>query len=134
MGSKGDKSKTKYGAEGADGDAPDVETAAFTTKGSVTPNAAVEAKNSGSTGQNPWTSPTAVIFLIAFALAGYVCWIYSDQPAVGPAPKPEPAKKAPKKAAAAAAEEDDLETFLALPTLILFWVVTYAVLNEEEED
>ena len=50
-----------------------------------------------------------------------------------PAPKPEPAKKAPKKAAAAA-EEDDLETFLALPTLILFWVVTYAVLNEEEED
>lgn len=40
----------------------------------------------------------------------------------------------PKKAAAAAAEEDDLETFLALPTLILFWVVTYAVLNEEEED
>ena len=90
MGSKGDKSKTKYGAEGADGDAPDVETAAFTTKGSVTPNAAVEAKNSGSTGQNPWTSPTAVIFLLAFALAGYVCWIYSDQPAVGPAPKPEP--------------------------------------------
>ena len=55
-------------------------------------------------------------------------------PAAKPAPKPEPAKKAPKKAAAAAAEEDDLETFLALPTLILFWVVTYAVINEEEED
>lgn len=90
MGPKGDKSNTKYGAEGADGDAPDVETAAFTTKGSVTPNAAVEAKNSGSTVQNPWTSPTAVIFLLTFALAGYVCWIYSDQPAVGPAPKPQP--------------------------------------------
>ena len=49
-----------------------------------------------------------------------------------PAPKSEP-KKA-KKAAPVKAQEDDLETFLALPTLILFWVVMYAVLNEEEED
>ena len=49
-----------------------------------------------------------------------------------PAPKSEP-KKA-KKAAPAKAQDDDLETFLALPTLILFWVVMYAVLNEEEDD
>lgn len=89
MGSKGDKSKTTYGAEGAQGDAPDVEAAAFTTKKVVTPSE-VEAINSGSTSQNPWTSPTAVIFLLTFALVGYVWWIYGDQPAVGPLPKPEP--------------------------------------------
>ena len=84
MGSKGDKSKPTYGAEGAQGDAPDVEAAAFKTKKVVTPSAAVEAS------QNPWTSPTAVIFLLTFALVGYVWWIYGDQPAVGPLPKPEP--------------------------------------------
>ena len=47
---------------------------------------------------------------------------------------PAQTKKAPAAKQAAADDEFDWETFLALPTLILFWVVTYAVLQEEEED
>lgn len=86
MGSKGGKKETTYGAGGAQGDAPDVEAAAFTTKKGVTP----VVEHTAGTKQNPWTSPTAAIFLLTFALAGYVCWIYSDQPAVGPVSKPEP--------------------------------------------
>ena len=65
-----------------------------------------QAKNSGIDGSEPVDEPTAVIFLLTFALAGYVCWIYSDQPAVGPAPEtpahvhaqPRGARAAPRDA------------------------------------
>ena len=69
--------------------------------------------------------------------------VVAPAPAAKPAPAPAPqaakkapaqTKKAPAAKQAAADDEFDWETFLALPTLILFWVVTYAVLQEEEED
>jgi hypothetical protein len=50
-----------------------------------------------------------------------------------PAPAPKQTKLQ-KKAVSKATKDDDLDTFLALPSLILFWVITYAVINEEEED
>jgi hypothetical protein len=74
----------------------------------------------------------------------------AEAPAVSVAPAPVPAPAAPAPAATspaatkvsvaatpskkAAAKDEDLEDALALPTLLLFGVITYIVLLEEEED
>ena len=93
---KGRKRDATYGAGGAQGDTPDVEAAALTTKeGGVTP----VVENDAGTKQNPWTSPTAVILFLTFALVGYVCWIYSDMSAPEhAAPASSTASASPAKA------------------------------------
>jgi hypothetical protein len=74
----------------------------------------------------------------------------AEAPAVSVAPAPVPAPAVPAPAATspaatkvsvaatpskkAAAKDEDLEDALALPTLLLFGVITYIVLLEEEED
>ena len=61
----------------------------------------------------------------------HVCTFANPPVATSPAATKAVAAKPAKKKAA---KDDDLEDALALPTLLLFGVVTYIVLLEEEED
>tara|TARA_B110000977_G_scaffold194504_1_gene271235 strand:- start:619 stop:1404 length:786 start_codon:yes stop_codon:yes gene_type:complete len=70
------KKNTTYAATESTESEADVEAAAFTTIGApaVTPTA--EEIKPASTSQNPWTSPTSVIFLLTLGMGAYVAWVY----------------------------------------------------------